>query len=192
MTWASINGQGIYRSTDGGRNWQQALSTNALITAIYDSGASLLYSTQDGLDITSDATPSVPATPTIPTSMNSVAQWSACTTCLVATTEHGGVTTSRDGGQTWERVQTTLSFDSVVSFTSTVGALFGMVATESDHNRGVWRSVDGGATWTRVLDQPLIDYALGLPNGDLLAFQWGVHVWRSTDGGASWTKYGDV
>jgi hypothetical protein len=111
---------------------------------------------------------------------------------VIATTEHGGVETSRDGGQSWQQLQTSFSFDNVVSFASTGPVLFGMVSDESDRNRGVWRSTGGGGTWTRVLDQPLIDYAFGLPNGDLLAFQWGVHVWRSTDGGANWTKYGDA
>ncbi|MEA2671440.1 MAG: hypothetical protein QOG45_1660 [Chloroflexota bacterium] len=192
VTWASINGQGIYRSTDGGRNWQQALPSNALITAVYDSGTSLIFSTQDGLDVTGDAQPSIPATPTVPTSMNAVSAWVACATCVIATTEHGSVETSRDGGRSWQQRQSSFSFDTVVSFASTGPVLFGMVADASDHNRGVWRSADGGGTWTRVLDQPLIDYAFGLPNGDLLAFQWGVHVWRSTNGGASWTRDGDA
>jgi hypothetical protein len=192
VTWASINGRGIYRSTDGGQTWQQALPTNALITTVYDSGASLIFSTQDGLDVTSDAQLGIPATPTVPTSMNTVSAWAACATCVIATTEHGSVETSRDGGQSWQQLQTSFSFDNVVSFASTGPVLFGMVSDQSDHNRGVWRSSDGGRTWTRVLDQPLIDHAFGLPNGDLLAFQWGVHVWRSTDGGANWTRYGDA
>lgn len=192
VAWASINGQGIYRSTDGGQTWQQALPTNALITTLYDTGTSLLFSTPDGLDVTADAQPTVPASPTVPLSMNTIASWPSCATCLVATLAHGGVATSKDGGQTWQQLQSTMSFDNVLGFTTTGSTLFGMIAAESDHNRGVWRSADGGATWSRVLDQALIDFAFGLPNSDLLAFQWGVHVWRSTDGGAHWTKYGDA
>ena len=166
--------------------------TTALITTVYDTGTSLLFSTPDGLDVTSDAQPNLPATPTVPLSMNTISQWSACPTCLVATLGNGGVATSRDGGETWQKLPTTFSFDNVVSFTTTGSTLFGMVAAESDHNRGVWRSADGGGTWSRVLDQPLVDFAFGLPDGQLLAFQWGVHVWRSTDGGANWAKYGDA
>ena len=192
VAWASINGQGVYQSTDGAQTWKIALPTQALITTMYDTGTSLLFSTQDGLDITPDATPTVPATPTAALSLNTLAPWSACDTCLVATTGSGGVATSRDSGQTWQQLKVPYSFDDILSFTPTKDALFGMVAATSDKNKGIWESTDGGASWTRVLDQPRIDYAFALPSGDLLAFQWGVHVWRSTDGGRTWTKYGDA
>jgi hypothetical protein len=192
VTWASINGQGIYRSTDGAETWTLVLPTQALITTVYDTGTSLVFSTQDGLDITPDTQPSVPATPTAKLSLNTLGAWSACDTCLVATTGSGGLATSRDSGQTWQQLPASHSFDNVVSFPGTKDALFGMVSAPSDKDRGIWESTDGGTTWTRVLDQPQIDFAFALPSGDLLAFQWGVHVWRSTDGGKTWTKYGDA
>jgi hypothetical protein len=193
VDWASVTGKGIYRSADAGRTWSLAVPTSTLITALVDTGPSLVVGTPDGLGITPSDHPAVPGAMSLSGAVNAVSRWWSCPTCLVATLGAGGVATSRDGGKTWQSVAGKQVFDNVASFASTGAVVFGMVASPTEPGPGVWRSADGGHAWTQVLTQPQVDYMFEVPGaqahgGNLLAFQWGIVEWRSADGGLTWSQ----
>jgi photosystem II stability/assembly factor-like uncharacterized protein len=191
--WASLLGRGVYQSTDAGRDWSEVIPSSVPVTDLTVQGENLLLTTSTGLFVTDASEPSMPALPQLNVSVNDVAPFSFCTTCVVAALATGGVALSDDDGVTWHTEPSSHVFDEVTSFSSSPTVLFGMTPAPGDAGHGLWRSADGGHTWQRVLNRSLVDHLYSVPAtatrpAYLLAFEWGITVFRSTDGGETWTK----
>jgi photosystem II stability/assembly factor-like uncharacterized protein len=94
---------------------------------------------------------------------------------------HGGVSVSRDGGGSWEPIETLDGADAM-------GWAFSDDATLVGGHPGLYVSTDGGETFEqRNEGLPNSDvHALGASRGTIYAASPAVGVFASTDGGASW------
>ncbi|MCX6286656.1 MAG: hypothetical protein NTY96_06035 [Bacteroidetes bacterium] len=182
----SFLGNGIYRSTDAGANWQHM----GLINSAYIGRVVVDYSNSNRILV------------------------AACGN-LFTTSDERGVYRSNDGGQTWDRVlyltDSTSAIDLVqhptnpqILYASMWERCRGLVYRHSfGQTSGIWKSNDGGTTWSELTN--------GLPKGNnvgrigidisrsspniLYAFydmdNSEVGVYKSSDGGASWTRTND-
>lgn len=186
VVWALVAGGHLYRSTDGGANWQPRPwapyaggGGNPVISFVDDTRGWALF-------------PGVPSTQ-----------------CLQAGAQ---LWRTSDAGAHWTLVSevadekqsnTGLPFDQCKEFMAFVDANAGFVAGHDTTNQPVIsRTMDGGSTWSRATlpDPPGFERGGGNSltvvsirkfGGALLAAtvsNSGVqHVYRSTDGGTSWT-----
>lgn len=203
---------GVYRSTDGGENWDEVMSdlvVSALTvspnfavdqtvwTAVSNYSTNLgIYHSQDGGTTWNSLAPGIHAQSIVPSPNFAVDQ------TLFAGTPTSGLQKSQNGGATWTPLATP-NMITALAVSPAYGASQTLVigAQAAASNPGaVYRSSDGGATWTEL--------ATGIPisqnghnlviatlefasDGSILA---GVHyggtdgaVYRSADGGVSWT-----
>ena len=108
----------------------------------------------------------------------------------------GGLFKSKDGGKTWEKVQTKGSVNSddwmsVVSDPRNRKVLFA-----GGHDLGVIKSEDGGLTWMRadegIKGTDIHGLAVNQRNpGMLFAYSVGNGMFRTTDGALSWKRMDD-
>jgi photosystem II stability/assembly factor-like uncharacterized protein len=203
---------GVYRSTDGGENWDEVMSdlvVSALTvspnfandqtvwTAVANYSTNLgIYHSQDGGTTWNSLAPSIHAQSLMPSPNFAVDQ------TLFAGTPTSGLQKSQNGGATWTPLATSPMITALAvspaygaSQTLIIGAQTGV----SDPG-GIYRSTDGGAAWTELvtgippsqnghnLTISTLEFA---SDGSILA---GVHyggtggaVYRSADGGMSWT-----
>lgn len=109
---------------------------------------------------------------------------------------HGGLFKSRDGGKTWEKVQTQGNVNaddwmSLVNDPANPKLLFA-----GGHDLGVIKSEDGGITWARadsgITGTDIHGLAINQRNPSLLfAYSVGNGVFRSQDAGNSWKRMDD-
>lgn len=183
----SFLGNGIYKSTDAGANWQNM----GLTKSAYIGRVVVDYSNSDRIFV------------------------AACGN-LFTTSDERGVYRSNDGGQTWNKVLFLTDSTSAVDLVqSPVNPLIiyatmwercrGLVYRHSfGQTSGIWRSTDGGTSWNELTN--------GLPKGSnvgrigidisrsnpeiLYAFydldNEGVGVYKTSDGGSSWTRTNDA
>ena len=171
--------RGIYRSTDGGRNFQKVLYKDDNIGAgdvkIDPSDPNIVYATlwearegpwENG-------------------------EWNGT---------GGGVFKSTDGGQTWQQLAGGLPNGIVQAYVAIARSnpqrLFSAVATKEKVD--LYRSEDRGATWSTVttdsrpksrigggdLPVPMID-----PKNPDVVYMTSTVTWKSTDGGITWSAF---
>lgn len=137
--FGASNARGLYRSTDGGRNWAHVLAPGGFTGAV---------------DISGD--PSNPKT--LFASTWEGRQWPWQSYFTEASGPGSGVWRSDDGGAKWKRLsgggwpQGPLGRISLAA-TRTGGALRVYAVVDSETNGGMWRSDDGGAHWRKVNDE---------------------------------------
>ena len=177
--------RGIFRSTDGGVNWEKVLykdeNTGGSDVEMDPSNPDIVYASlwQSRLGPSEDK--------------NEFAG------------TNGGLFKSTDGGRTWRKLTKGLPHDlvqiNVAMAPSQPGRLYAVVSTttpneyQTDKGMGFFRSDDGGETWSRITDDPRPAMKIG--GGDLpvvrvdpknadVVYSTSIVTVRSRDGGKTW------
>jgi len=183
--WMGTTGGGVYKTTDGGMNWQA-------VTDRYFGG-------------TIGAITVDPLNPDV--------VWvGGGETDIRGNTSHGdGLWKTTDGGRTWQMLGfrdehiSTIRIHPTNPSVAYIG-VFGDVF-KATPNRGVYKTTDGGKTFNKVFftsdSAGVVDIAMDVTNPEVLyVAMWqawrspwgmssgGVHsgIYKTTDGGASWTN----
>ncbi|WP_436516652.1 LamG-like jellyroll fold domain-containing protein [Ekhidna sp. To15] len=176
----AVQGNGIWKSTDGGDSWTQLASTitSNFTTCAGTGDCNFLY-------------------------VNKIVV-TASGTVLAATrgnyTNRGGIMRSTDGGTSWTTVLTGLSgqfqwaSDIEIGADGDIYASFGIF-----QNNSIWKSTDDGATWgaseiyTSAADEERIELATAPNNSEYIYAlvqeddNTIKKIMRSTNGGTSWS-----
>lgn len=176
----AVQGNGIWKSTDGGDSWTQLTSTitSNFTTCAGTGDCNFLYVNK--IVVTSSGT------------------------VIAATrgnfTNRGGIMRSTDGGTTWTNVLTGLAgqfqwaSDIEIGADGDLYASFGIF-----QNNSIWKSTDDGATWgvseiyTAAADEQRIELATAPNNSEYIYAlvqeddNTIKKIMRSTNGGTSWT-----
>ncbi len=173
--------RGVYRSTDGGGTWKQALKVDDRTGAV---------------DLARDGT--APQTVYAATWQMTMHPWLDYFQPRVG--PGSGVWKSTDGGTTWKRL-TGGGFPSgdlgrigVGVARGTGGRVVYAVVEATTDAAGIWRSGDGGGSWTHVSDRAELasDYFGRLtvsPTDPNTVFLMGQSIRISTDGGRTWEPW---
>ncbi len=194
---AEVTDVGVMGSANSGRSWQPLLPTPLPINDIavgVDGGDLIAYASRAGVFLArGEALVPVFDTATLEGDAQSVARWSACARCVVASVG-GAVATSTDAGFHWTSHPTKLPLTDVLSWPGGGSALLGVAPAPASADHGLYLSTDGAATWTRVIDAPLVDHLFlpATPGAPLYAFRWGITLYRSDDAGRSWAVVGPL
>ena len=170
--------RGIFRSTDGGENWQKVLyndqNTGGSDVAMDPSNPDVLYASmwEDRLGPWEDSN-----------------QYGGVA---------GGLFKSTDSGNTWRQLTQGLPADVeqiyVAIAPSDPRRLYASLVTT--HSGGIYRSDDGGESWHQATTDPRPAKRIG--GGDLpvpkvdpknrdIVYSTSIVTWKSTDGGKTWT-----
>jgi photosystem II stability/assembly factor-like uncharacterized protein len=174
--WAPSEERGIFRTTDGGKTWQQVLKVNA------DTGAS---------DLSMD--------PTNPRILYA-AMWhhGRKPWFIKSGGEGGGIYKSTDGGDSWEKLGGGLP-DLVGKIGVDVSAsnpqrVYALIESEPELG-GLYRSDDSGATWELINNHRVLHtrawYYIHIkadPSDENTVWVMNVPLMKSIDGGKSWEK----
>src|ERR1019366_3055793 len=170
--------RGIFRSTDGGATWQQALYVDA------DTG---------GCDVCFD--PSNPDVMYATLWESRIGPWDSGAT---ARGTKGGLFKSTDGGQTWRRLTQGLPADVVQANLAVAPSdgrrLYAVVGAV--RGTEIYRSDDAGESWRRATTDSRPALAIGGgglavirvdPANPDVVYSASVVAWRSTDGAKTWS-----
>ena len=170
--------RGIYRSTDGGENWQKVLSRGANV---------------GGSDVEID-----PSNPEVVYASLWEVRLGPWEDGNQYSGTGGGLFKSTDGGKTWNQLTNGLPKGiiqvDVAIAASQPSRLYASVAT-NEPSVGIYRSDDGGENWTRITTDPRP--ALRIGGGDLpvprvdpknpdVVYSASIVTMRSSDGGKTW------
>jgi len=185
-----LQGDGIFKTTDGGTTWSQLASTATWGT--------------DGSGRTF---------------VNRIAVAPANSNLLLAATVNGGIQRSTDGGGTWTTTRAALGcFEVAFDLADGSKAIASVVDDETQHYQTALFSTDGGATWQQSnlnhvqaggadgsSSRIELSYAPSNPNIVYASFfsNLGIScasppctsigsIWRSTDGGVTYTRTGST
>ncbi|MCC7355793.1 MAG: hypothetical protein IT330_18780 [Anaerolineae bacterium] len=191
---------GIFRSENGGQNWQEAnrgladraAQVVALSPAFPTDGiafaiaADLLHRSDDG-----GRTWHVPEGEGLAGHVPVVIALSPDFTqdrTLFAGTEDAGLFRSADGGRTWQAVGP----ENLTGVNSlNVSSAEDLVLVAGTAEGSIWRSANGGDTWQEVVTGLSSVLALAGSGEVLFAGTYGEGVFRSPDGGFSWATAND-
>jgi photosystem II stability/assembly factor-like uncharacterized protein len=169
--------RGVYRSKDGGANWQRVLfvdeKTGAADIAMDPSNPQVLYA----------STWQVLRSP-----------WN-----IISTGPGGGLYKSVDGGDTWNKLTSGLPPSNLGKIGVTVSPARPervWATVEADHNGGVYRSDDGGRTWQLLNDgfnmtarQYYYGHIFADPADANIVYTFcAKYFYKSTDGGLTYTE----
>jgi photosystem II stability/assembly factor-like uncharacterized protein len=193
---------GIFRSENGGQNWQEAnqgltgraVQAVALSPAFNADGiafaiaADLLHRSSDGgrtwRAIESDALAGH-----VPIAIAVSPDFARDCMAFIGT-EDAGLLRTTDGGDTWQAVGPE-SLTGVNSLSLSASFAGDHTLAAGTAGGSIWRSTDGGDTWQEVATELPSVLALA-GNGDMLfAGTYGEGVLRSADGGLSWISVND-
>jgi photosystem II stability/assembly factor-like uncharacterized protein len=174
--WGPNRGRGVYRSTDGGRSWQQVLFRSERAGVI---------------DLTMD-----PRNPRI----LYAAVWEAqrYPHALVSGGPDSALYKSTDGGDTWTEItrnpglpRGVIGRIGVVASPARSGRVWALVEAEDG---ALFRSDDGGATWTRASENEELrrrfwyyGHVFADPQDADTCWVLNLQCWKSTDGGLNFT-----
>jgi photosystem II stability/assembly factor-like uncharacterized protein len=195
------DGQGVYRTTDGGETWsplacESTLAiTNSILVDPVDpqtlwagTNYDLCESTDDGLTwIPRDGGHGA---------VVALAVDAAGSTTLLQGLEGGGIRRSVDGGSHWSPADPgILGSASVraIAFDRHMGSTVYAGGSSSGTGRA-YRSTDGGATWTAadVSGSPITALVADSSRAGVLFAGGPAGAYRSTDAGATWTNILDA
>ena len=213
--YAASEWGGIYRSNDGGLNWNRLNNHQPTVTwdvEVSPANTNLIFATsfydgrvnsQSGINVSTNGgtTWTHPATATPPAGL-CIAQRRAQPAAFgiaidpansqnVYIGTNCGLAISNDGGTTWTFVDPTPGdlADDVWDVVVHHGGIIDLVGDD-----GHRRSIDGGATWTTATGTPLqsgrSSIAASPDEQDVLFATVGNNVWESDDGGDNWTNLG--
>jgi photosystem II stability/assembly factor-like uncharacterized protein len=184
--WAPSPDRGVYKTTDGGKTWQQVLKIND------DTGATDIAVDHESPNILYAAAYQRRRT-----------AWG-----FNGSGEGSGLYRSNDGGDTWTKVIKGMPYDTENAATPRPENLLetgrnaisiypkdtNIVYALIEHaNGGVYRSTDRGETWTRMADinanpRPMYFSQIRVdPNNDQRVWVAGVTMQYSDDGGKTWS-----
>jgi photosystem II stability/assembly factor-like uncharacterized protein len=189
---------GIYRSTDGGQNWEavdtSGISADSISALVVDPGnAQILYvGTNNGVFISSDGGNSWTDSNEgfVNATISALALGRGTQTIYAGTDKR--IYKSTDGGQRWTATDTGLPSSPIHSLATSPGAQTVFAANEE----GLFRSTDGGGSWDKVRlghREEMIGKVVFIqdsPQTVYAATSYGSHgYWyRSNDGGKSWNS----
>ena len=184
--WSASPDRGVYKTTDGGKSWQQVLKVND------DTGAT---------DIAID-----PESPTI--LYAAMYQRRRTVFGFNGSGAHSALYKSNDGGETWNKITKGMPYDTenpptprpenlletgrnaIAIYPRDTNIVYALI----EHaNGGVYRSNDKGETWTRTADinanpRPMYFSQIRIdPNNDQRIWLAGVTMQYSEDGGKTFT-----
>lgn len=204
----SIQGAGVFRSTDGGTSWNQLESTNNSTfnfvnrLAVSPNGATLLAANNTGISRSTDSG----ATWTLGLVGRQIldADFQPDDSSRVIAGGLGGAFFSVDGGQNWASATFapaisnggTLATNGRVELSYAPSSTSVVYAGVNRNNGEIYRSTDGGQTYNRVStginymgNQGWYDNSVWVnPQNSNFIVVGGIHLWRSTDGGANLTQ----
>ncbi len=175
--------QGIFRSSDGGKTWQQdALAGKDAMNlarpsaqTVWMAGHNVLEKSSDGGRSWQSLQPS--SLPSL--DIHGFAVDPRRPSHLYAAVAGEGLYRSTDGGRTFSRLSDVGGAVMALALTRDGEILAG------DMERGLLASRDGGRTWREALNAQLIGLAIN-PTKPKLILATGPGVLRSTDGGRTW------
>ena len=180
--------RGVYRSSDGGANWEQVLFTSDSVGAI---------------DL--EMHPTDPNTIYAAMWRGERKPWTIISG-MEASGREDGIWRSRDGGDSWTLLEEGLPSGLIGKIDLAVSPddparVYALVETK-EPEEGLYRSDDAGSTWRMVTNQkPLMDRPFYYTNVDAdptdadVVYVNATRFWKSTDGGATFerrsTPHGD-
>ncbi|MBI2570175.1 MAG: hypothetical protein HYV63_24495 [Candidatus Schekmanbacteria bacterium] len=201
VTFAAVNGYGIYTSTNAGETWDLtpgafpgAVSSKVPMAAHPSDADGLfvgtnagLFSTTDGGTTWTDLSAGLPDT-----DVDSLAVDPASAQTLFAGTDAGWASKSTDGGASWAAASAGVKddvFNAMVADPTAPGTVYA-----SGDDGGIFRSTDAGESWTRPADSGGTQIvagrqlALDATNPNTLYLAQVAGIWKSTDAGTTWAR----
>ncbi len=179
------NQRGLYKSTDGGQNWNQVYyksdSAGIIDMVLHPTDTNIIY----------------------------ITGWNRIRNSMVSllTGPDCQILKSTDAGQTWQPIMSGIPNTSPLSrinidmSASDPNLLFASVVNNAYDLQGIYKTTNGGQTWVALPNNGLPTDALGgfgwyfghvkvNPANNNELFLLGVDLYRSSDGGINWTMAG--